>query len=210
MYGIEPADMGEVDIDLREMMFYLYLPIKLPKHPARHGSLYAKPRRLRPLEPILGLLPITECRDRYVYITCKRTFVSPGKMANRPGWHCDGFGTDDINYIWSDCAPTEFCLQKFDLPDDDAASLAAMNAQAKPENVHTWPDRHLLRLDQRQVHRVSEQPYTGMRTFIKITISRHKFDLEGNSHNHRIDYNWEMRKPGADRNMEHERKCLVS
>lgn len=200
MYGIAPDDMGKVDINLTEIMFYLYLPIQM-----RGFDAFIVPRRLRPLFPLLHKIPSMERSDKYVYLTCKRTHVSSGSMANRPGWHCDGFGTDDINYIWYDSAPTEFCLQNFDLPEDDAASLVAMNDQARPENIHTYPNKHLLKLDERSVHRVSEVPYDGMRTFIKITLSRHSFDLEGNSHNYLLDYDWEMRPPSKTRNMEHAR-----
>ena len=39
------------------------------------------------------------------------------------------------------------------------------------------------------------------RTFIKISYSTDKYDLIGNSHNHEIDYRWEMRERGTMRNV---------
>ena len=40
--------------------------------------------------------------DSYMYLTVKRQYQSKSKLFNRPGYHSDGFLTDDINYIWSD------------------------------------------------------------------------------------------------------------
>jgi hypothetical protein len=200
-YGVAPRDLGWVDFPVDEMMFYLYLPIKMRDHATLIDSSRI-PKRLWPILKVLQMIPPEEYKDRYVYLTCKHTHVNPHYMANRPGWHCDGFGTDDINYIWHSCAPTEFCIQPFRLSQSDKQSLADMETQARDANIRTYPDKHLLRLTERVVHRVTTQPYEGLRTFFKISISRHRFNLVGNSRNHLIDYDWKLYSRDELRNME--------
>ena len=201
-YGDAPKIMGQVDVPIVEMLTYLYLPIKMADK--RLICATHVPQRLAPIWDALFAIPIHEYADRYVYVTCKRLWNTKGGSVNRPGWHADGFGTDDINYIWYDTCPTEFCIQDFDLPSDDAASMLAMDEQARPENIVTYPAGQLIRLDSGVIHRVSPEPFEGMRTFLKISLSRHRFDLEGNSRNYLMKYDWTMRKRLADRNMEHE------
>ena len=47
-YGKAPDDLGEVDVSLPEVMYYLYLPISVP------GTLgYHIPDQLKPLIPLL-------------------------------------------------------------------------------------------------------------------------------------------------------------
>lgn len=200
-YGAAPYDMGAVDVPLTEMCFYLYLPIKMPDHAAIFEGVI--PERLRALLPLLKMLPPEELVGRYVYLTCKRTHVEPGAMSNRPGWHCDGFMTDDINYLWFDRAPTEFAVQDFALTMDDRVSMEEMAFQAEKKHTVAGPCGHLIRIDDRVVHRVSEShQYSGLRTFIKVSISRHRYNLEGNSHNYLIDYDWKMYSRAELRNME--------
>ena len=200
--GTAPIDLGPVNVPIQEMMFYLYLPVKFPKHSDINPS--NVPDRLRPLWPLLAKLRKEDIEDRYVYITAKRTFVSPGNMSNRPGWHCDGFGTSDVNYIWSDCVPTEYSVGDFELDHDDWLSMEQMAEQAPKNSLLRMPNKHLIRIDDRVVHRVAEgHNYTGLRTFVKVSCSRFKYNLVGNSHNHLIDYNWVMYDREAARNMEH-------
>jgi hypothetical protein len=102
--------------------------------------------------------------NTYIYLTAKRLFVGPNCVGNRPGWHTDGFGTDDINYIWCDSLPTEFCVnQHFNLSDDHEASMRQMEDQAKPENIKTYPVGSLLRLDSAVVHRCARPVTEGYR-----------------------------------------------
>lgn len=35
-------------------------------------------------------------------------------------------------------------------------------------------------------------PPGGMRSFFKISVSTHRYDLLGNSHNYLLDYSWPM------------------
>lgn len=190
-YGNAPKDLGFIDLNPTEMMFYLYLPIKIP------GQTLALPPRLNFLDPLLDVVicdNLRRWRNIHIYVTAKTLYVAPGMAGNRPGLHVDGYGSNgDINYVWSDMNPTEFAVQEFvDIPDDDFLSMRAFEHQFEPWNAVTYPDKHLLRLDETVVHRVNPVVRSGVRTFIKISVSEHKYNLKGNSHNYLLDYDWEM------------------
>lgn len=84
---------------------------------------------------------------------------------------------------------------------DDKLSLAEMGLQAIPENDIKFRENELLRLNQFNIHRVDTFMTCGMRTFLKVSFSKDKYDLIGNSHNSLMDYNWEMRERKAERNI---------
>lgn len=47
-----------------------------------------------------------------------------------------------------------------------------------------------------------------MRAFLKVSFSKDKYDLLGNSHNYLMDYNWEMKARKEDRNIpQSSKKC---
>jgi hypothetical protein len=193
-YGKEPEYIGNFSLQCDEMMFYQYLPIKMPNLDFR------LPPNLKFLEDLrLYLLTYDDDKD-YIYATVKKMYVSPDCPSNRPGWHCDGFGTKDLNYIWYDSVPTEFCVQEFDLSDDHNISMYEMERQARKENIITFPNNSLLLLDQTVVHRVAECKEPGFRTFVKISISDKQYNLKGNSHNYLFDYEWEMFERTKERN----------
>ncbi len=48
--------------------------------------------------------------------------------------------------------------------------------------------------------RVADVQHMKPRTFLKVSFSRDKYDLAGNSHNSRLDYDWPMRERGLTRN----------
>ncbi|MNC81348.1 hypothetical protein D3C75_1344520 [compost metagenome] len=56
-----------------------------------------------------------------------------------------------------------------------------------------------VRIDKWNVHR---QPVAGegFRTFLKFSVSKNRYNLQGNSHNYLIDYDWEMVTRGEIRN----------
>src|SRR3546814_8254778 len=95
--------------------------------------------------------------------------------------------TDDLNFIWSSCNGTLFWEpeERVVFSQDHHASLAEMEAAAEPDVEHhrTYRDKHLLLLDQGVIHRVADVKTPGMRTFVKVSISRHKYNLVGNSIN---------------------------
>jgi len=203
-YGEPPVVMGQFKIKCQEMMLYQYLPIKMPKK-----SIISMERRLDCFRPMISAVidnfveTFSEdlARSSYIYLTAKHQYQDKTRCFNRPGYHSDGFMTDDINYIWSDINPTVFNKSKFILSLDDQKSLTEMQAQALPENDFSYPENTLLRLNQYNIHRVADVEIPGMRTFIKISFSKDKYDLIGNSHNYQINYKWAMKPRKSERNI---------
>jgi hypothetical protein len=194
-YGSPPVELDSFDLTPPEMQFTLYMPIKL-----RGEQEYKIPPRLQFLSDIITEVHHTtfacnhEFRDHYVYVTCKTLYVQPGAPGNRPGWHVDGWGSGgDLNYIWYNMNPTEFAIQPFaDVPDDDIESMKAFEDQVGIGPYATYPCKTLLRLDEGVVHRVGPVVTSGVRTFVKVSVSKHRYNLEGNSHNDLLDYKWDM------------------
>ena len=197
-YGSAPRDLGLIDVCSPEMKYYLYLPVMIP------GSDLQVPKRLGSLGPLLDrVIESEETRGKYVYITAKTMFVSQGCSGNRPGWHADGYGSGgDINFIWYDMNPTEFAVHPFfSIPEDDTESMKAFESQAIC--TATFPVKHLLRLDESVIHRTSPLTTPGVRTFVKITVSEHRFARLGNSHNYELDYDWKLTDRSNERNIDH-------
>jgi hypothetical protein len=201
-YGKLPTALGQYHLDGLEMMLYQYLPIKLAGHP-----LPTSERRLRRFETIIGAavcdyigtFGLDRYVNAYVYVTAKCMYITPGSCFNRPGWHTDGFGTEDINYIWYDAHPTQFSTGPFtDISDDHELSIQQFDAQAK--EVVAYAPEMLLRLDRYMVHRVNPEMPGGMRTFLKVSISADKYNLKGNSVNYDLPYSWDMADRKEHRN----------
>lgn len=137
--------------------------------------------------------------NKYVYITVRRGYVSPQCAGNRPGWHSDGFMSNDINYIWCDKNPTEFSSKEIELSQDHKTSLLEMEDKLKYTPVHTFPANSLLRLTEQHIHRVPICE-AGVRTFVKVSISDKLYDLIGNSINYNLDYPRPNRPRELERN----------
>jgi len=192
-YGTAPKILGEFDIEATEFCYVQYLPISLP------GSVYWQlPANLEWVRPLLGCVEADV--DDYVYVTAKNMFVSGSDCGNRPGWHSDGFGTDDLNYIWCDRSPTEFAIQPFKLSADCSASMQEMEDQFVHGTEIVYPPKTLLLLDQGVIHRTPTFCAPGYRTFVKISVSKHRYNLKGNAHNYLLDYDWEMVERTVERN----------
>lgn len=201
IYGASPVDLGLVDIESKEMMFWLYCPIKLPGH-----ALSVVPDNLKQFIPLIreAVFDITykQWYDSYVYITAKTLFVTADNPGNRPGWHSDGFMTDDLNYVWSDCNGTMFWEpdEAVEFTQDHKLSLDEMQKAADAGPHVVYPDKHLLRLNQGVIHRVADVTKPGVRTFVKISVSKDKYDLVGNSVNHKLAPDWEYKDRILERN----------
>lgn len=203
MYGQLPKSIGSFKVDCKEMMFYQYLLIKLVGY---HNIVTEE--RLDCYNDIIGaaccdfigICGLDRFVNSYVYLTAKYLYQSPGCSFNRPGWHSDGFMTDDITYIWYDKDPTVFNNSQFILTMDDSGSLVEMERQANTSNDIIYPVNTLLRLDQFNIHKVGEAT-PGLRNFFKLSFSKDKYDLIGNSHNHLLRYDWEMKPRKEQRNM---------
>ncbi len=203
-YSELPKQLSIHNVSCKEMIFYQYLPIKLV---GMKGVIFED--RLKYFDSIIK----EACSDfikenglcRYInsniYLTAKYMYQPANYSFNRIGYHSDGFLTDDINYIWSDRNPTIFNSGKFNLTMDDAISMKEMDIQALRENEITFPNNTLLRLNQFNIHKVNDIQEIGMRTFIKVSFSKDRYDLVGNSHNYLIDYNWEMKDRKDERNI---------
>ena len=199
-----PQILGKFELTCPEMMFVQYMPICMPRQGIRI------PANLNWMLPLLHEVvynedSLKECfwepDDRYIYLTAKHMYVEAGTCPNRPGWHIDGFGTDDVNYIWSDTLPTLFCIQDFDLSEDHVESMRDMEEQVRYENVTQFGANRLIRLDQTNVHCVQRAIYSGgMRTFVKISISKERYNLKGNAHNYLFNYHWQMQERSDCRN----------
>ena len=191
-YGAAPKVLGEFDLEPSEFCYVQYLPIALPR------SKIAVPPNLQWVMPLLDCVPI-KVTD-HVYLTVKHMFVSGTDCGNRPGWHSDGFGTDDLNYIWCDRSPTEFAIQPFTLSADCTTSMQEMEEQFVHGTEVVYPPNTLLLLDQGVIHRTPTYCEPGYRAFVKISISKHRYNLKGNAHNYELDYDWPMVERAVERN----------
>lgn len=161
------------------------------------SSEYSIPANLEDIvNPILSniyeLSPYLYDNDyRYnCYLTIKHEYVNGGSFGNRPGWHIDGFKSDQHNFIWFDILPTEVCVGKFRLSDDHELSLDEMTIQSKDKFNHLLTENTLYEMNQSCVHRPginnTRSPY--LRTFIKITFSKELFNCFGNAWNYKLPH----------------------
>jgi len=133
IYDKLPKQIGIVTNECEEMMFYQYLPIKLPNGGIRIESRLNCFDNLisKAIEDFITEFGWREWDNSYIYLTAKRQYQLPNETFNRHGYHTDGFLTDDINYIWSDRATTMFNRGPFNLTLDDTKSLQEMEEQAE-------------------------------------------------------------------------------
>jgi hypothetical protein len=203
MYGQLPEVIGNFETNSKELLWFQYLPIKMSK-----CTLYKVEERLYEFCPLINIVikdyiktfGLKDFLDSYIYLTAKRQYQKKNYGFNREGFHSDGYNSLDINYIWASSQPTIFNTSKFNLSQDDKLSLKEMEEQADPQNNITFPLNSILRLNQYVIHKVGEIE-EGVRTFVKISFSKDKYDLEGNSHNYLLGYNWEMRPRNKERNI---------
>lgn len=199
-YGLPPTNLGTIDLAPVEMMFWLYCPIKMVG-----SSAMVIPENLQQFLPLLERVR-DDCRNRwresYVYLTAKTLWVTQDNPGNRPGWHSDGFMTDDLNYVWSDRDGTLFWVPEdmIDFTQDHEISLGEMGGIASFGPTIAYPDKSLLRLDETVIHRVNDFKSPGMRSFVKVSVSRHKYNLVGNSINHLLPNDWYFTPRAAERN----------
>lgn len=216
-YGDAPWTIHDQKVGFEELEAKLYLPIHMPeawdnevlrkRFSKPEGDLKIDFLKIpKNLEPFRYLIEMCICFEHnfrestdwlwknYLYLSVKRQWVQPGYSGNRPGWHGDGFGTDDINWIWSDSYPTQIAIQEFkDISPNDVQSMRDMEDQLDSSKIVTYPNNTLIRLDQYVIHNVPEIPAPGgFRTFFKLSISPFKYALKGNSHNYLFDYKWVM------------------
>lgn len=199
VYGKMPQFLGQFDIDLSEVMYYLYLPVVMH---ARYWDVRL-PGNVKCCLPLIERAMATTKRSfEYVYLSARKGWATPDNPLNRPGWHCDGFGTDDVNAVYWVGAGTRFASQAFtDISTDHVKSMQQFEEQVKLEKVVTFPEKGLYLLDPSIVHAtpVIKHP-GGMRQYIKVSLSNEKYNLENNSHNYLFDYQWPLHHRDVIRN----------
>lgn len=198
-YGQLPVYLGTITFSLPEVMYYLYLPIKMKD--------YREIRMPENLQVCRGMvdkcLAYAEERDYdYVYISARKGYATPDNPLNRPGWHCDGFGTDDLNFVWWDGPSTRFAHQQFEgIVSDHNRSLKQFDEQVDPKRVVTFPEHGIYAIDPSVVHATPViEPPGCMRQYVKVSMSDHQYNLENNSHNYLFNYQWPMYSRTSDRN----------
>ncbi len=154
-YGQLPKVIRILKLECKEMMFYQYLPIKLGQIDGNWSEIKYDKR----LDCFYKLIHLSckNFRERfgnerfnrsYIYLTVRHLYQEKETSFNRKGYHSDGFMTDDINYIWSNCSPTVFNNSDFKLTLDDTISIDEMEQQAEKSKEVTPPNNALLRLNQ--------------------------------------------------------------
>jgi hypothetical protein len=201
-YGNRPDWVGRFPIDLGEVMYYLYLPVKMPDDPQ-----YRLPPNVSRCWGIIhaAIAHAAPKTYSYVYLSARMGWATPDNPLNRPGWHCDGFGTDDLNYVWWKGPGTRFAIQKFsNISIDHVASLAQFESQIDPESVVAdLPECNLYALTPFVVHATPTISAGCMRQYIKVSLSNHVYNMEHNSHNYLFDYTWPMEERKKVRNDTH-------
>lgn len=189
-YGSMPKQLGVIALKPSEVFYYLYLPISLAR-----STRCALPKSLQFALPMIQAIRADEPTrfvNEYVYITAKRMIVGGDVSPNRPGYHSDGFMSDDLNYVWYDCMPTLFSASKFEVTQCHRKSLSEFEQQARPQDSIAFPNGTLLKLDETCIHKVAKSDTQRLRTFLKVSISPDRYNLEGNSRNYDLNYDWPM------------------
>lgn len=204
-YGSKPVLVGDFPISLSEVMYYLYLPVKLLDSDVRLPPNVEVCRPLIAAALEYGVEDGRNVLGEYVYLSARKGWASPDNPLNRPGWHCDGFGTDDLNFVWWSGPGTRFAVQKFHgIDESHISSLAQFEKQVDERKVIKCKARGLYAIDPYCVHATPIIQAPGcMRQYIKVSLSRHQYNLENNSRNYLFDYSWPLHSRDVIRNDPH-------
>lgn len=207
-YGKPPVDCGHFpDVGLTEVMYYLYLPVFMRDvRPAWDltPSMVRTPPNLGDVRRLIFEAVLQEWKAgrfdwKYIYLSARKGWATPDNPLNRPGWHCDGFGSPDMNYIWWSGPGTRFAVGALpSISDDHIVSLEQFENLLDPRHlgfgikIETPPAKHLYQIDRYVVHATPVLRYGCMRQFVKISFSNERYNLYNNSHNYLFDYDWPM------------------
>ncbi|ADG59958.1 hypothetical protein Acj9p058 [Acinetobacter phage Acj9] len=136
------------------------------------------------------------------YLTLKHEYVNPSSTGTRPGWHIDGFMSDQKNFIWSDCLPTQVALGDFKLSLHHDLSLHEMERDVRGRPIVQLASKMMYELDQEVVHApvVNETSSPILRTFLKLTYTKDEFNCARNAWNYKLPNVRGFKTPGASRN----------
>lgn len=203
VYGKLPEYLGTFEFQLSEVMYYLYLPVCMD-----NWDDIRLPENVQVCKKVI--LAAMDYADRqkkhyrYVYLSARKGWATADNPLNRPGWHCDGFGTDDLNFVWWDGAGTRFANQEFEgIVSDHNRSMTQFNEQVKISKIVTYPQHGLYCIDPSVVHDTPVITQPHMRQYVKVSMSDHPYNLENNSHNYLFDYSWPLHSRDEIRNDPH-------
>lgn len=213
-YGKPPVLLGQFDFSLTEVMYYLYLPVVMEREVEAKRSIIRLPRNVECCRPMIEhALKSTQRRYNYVYLSARKGWATPDNPLNRPGWHCDGFGSEDINFVWWRGPGTRFAIGDFgEISDNHNLSMTQFEVRIREATATFWvkdrrdiridnpPAGYLYGLDPYVVHATPLLTRGCMRQFVKISLSDHRYDLYNNSHNYLFDYDWPMQDREETRN----------
>jgi hypothetical protein len=198
--GKPPQYLGRFDFSLREVMYYLYLPVRMGASGIRLPANVECCRNL--IEACSKFAAQRGQEFEYIYLSARKGWATPDNPLNRPGWHCDGYGTDDLNFVWWTGPGTRFALQKFYcISEDHQRSLMQFGEQVDLNSVVTYAAKGLYAIDAEVVHATPIIEAPGcMRQYVKVSMSNHQYNLENNSHNYLFEYEWQLFSREAVRN----------
>lgn len=207
--GEAPVSVGHFDINLAEVMYYLYLPVRMPA-PLSELTRVRLPPNVECCRPLIeaALEATDHLHYDYVYLSARKGWATPDNPLNRPGWHCDGFGTDDLNFVWWRGPGTRFITGEWDVSDDHVESLRQFDSLAAGaesfDEIFSPPEATLYSLTPRVVHATPLIGAPGcMRQYVKVSLSNSRYNLENNSHNYLFDYDWPLHSREVIRNDTH-------
>lgn len=198
-----PVSIGFFDMKLPEVMYYLYLPVEMGD--TEHPDIRLPPNVECCLPLIVRAMERAPRAYQYAYLSARKGWATPDNPLNRPGWHCDGYGTDDMNYVWWSGPGTRFAVHDFhDISPDHVESLAQFAAQVRADQVFSPPHGNLYALTPSVVHATPVIGAPGcMREYVKVSLSDSRYNLENNSHNYLFDYHWPLHSRDMIRNDPH-------
>jgi hypothetical protein len=204
-YGAPPIYLGSYPkINLTEVMYYLYLPVVFPDVA---GEIRLPPN-IKQLEPLVlsamswAISLGKKLENEFVYISARKGWATPDNPLNRPGWHADGFGSEDLNCVWWDGPGTRFAVQDFgEIDPSHITSLGQFEKRVDEKKIMKADAHALYGMDQYVVHATPlVEPPGCMRQYIKVSISPEMYNLENNSHNYLFNYDWKLEKREKIRN----------
>lgn len=136
------------------------------------------------------------------YLTLKHEYVNHASTGTRPGWHIDGFMSDQMNFIWTDCLPTAVVVGDFSVSADHDLSLTEMTHQAQGRQIIHLKPKNMYELSQEVVHApvVDDTRSPILRTFLKLTFTKEEFNCARNAWNYKLPHIRGFKTPAASRN----------
>ena len=208
-----PVELGQVPEGERAALVrpgmprILDMPIKFPgsefRLPAELAQLRWLVQRVADLE--LAVNP-RHYDEFYCYLTVDQGPVRGGVLQREAPCHVDGFQGArwrpkvriNHTYTVTDCLPTAYYVQPFDLGGLDEARhnffWEMNNLVAKTGSAHAWHAApwELTLMDAYTVHRGAAAEVDSYRTWVRLSFEVRIFDRLGNAHNPMFRYDWDM------------------